>query len=246
MLILGVSAFYHDSAAALVRDGEIVAAAQEERFSRRKHDARFPAHAIRYCLAEAGIEPETLDHVVFYEKPCLKFERLLETSTAFAPSGFASFAAALPIWLNEKLFQESMLVNELRRACPSDAGEKWEERLLFSEHHLSHAASAFFPSSGFSPRRETRAARDQPALSCILRTVCRAHRLPGARQHSFNVRGEPIVSTPERLPLLHGHRARYPRRRQLLPDKIRAGPVVTQPLRTDVRARLRCRHLDIA
>ena len=146
MLILGVSAFYHDSAAALVRDGEIVAAAQEERFSRRKHDARFPAHAVGYCLAEAGIKPENLDHVVFYEKPFLKFERLLETSTAFAPSGFASFAAALPIWLNEKLFQKSMLVNELRRACPSDAGDTWEERLLFSEHHLSHAASAFFPS----------------------------------------------------------------------------------------------------
>ena len=145
MLILGVSAYYHDSAAALVRDGEIVAAAQEERFSRRKHDARFPEHAVRYCLAQAGITPADLDHVVFYEKPFLKFERLLETCTAFAPGGFASFAAALPIWLREKLFQKSMLVNELRRVLPSGAGD-WDERLLFSEHHLSHAASAFFPS----------------------------------------------------------------------------------------------------
>ncbi len=145
MLILGVSAYYHDSAAALVRDGEIVAAAQEERFSRRKHDARFPEHAIRYCLADAGITPADLDHVVFYEKPFLKFERLLETYTAFAPRGFASFAAALPLWLGEKLFQKSMLVKELRRTLPS-ARDDWEERLLFSEHHLSHAASAFYPS----------------------------------------------------------------------------------------------------
>jgi carbamoyltransferase len=119
MLILGVSAYYHDSAAALVRDGEIVAAAQEERFSRRKHDASFPEHAIRYCLADAGITAADLDHVVFYEKPFLKFERLLETYTAFAPRGFASFAAALPTWLGEKLFQKSMLVKELRRALPS-------------------------------------------------------------------------------------------------------------------------------
>jgi len=144
MLILGLSAYYHDSAAALVRDGEIVGAAQEERFSRRKHDPRFPEHAARYCLAEGNVQPSELDYVVFYDKPFLKFDRLLETYTAFAPRGFRSFATALPLWLTGKLFQKSLLVKELKRALPGAVD--WNERLLFSEHHLSHAASAFFPS----------------------------------------------------------------------------------------------------
>ena len=143
MIILGVSALYHDSAAALVRDGEIVAAAQEERFSRRKHDARFPAHAIRYCLDEAGITPAQVDHVAFYDKPFLKFERLLETYLAFAPRGFASFRMAIPVWLREKLFLKDLLIKELTTFA-SDVD--WGGRLLFGEHHLSHAASAFYPS----------------------------------------------------------------------------------------------------
>ena len=113
MRILGISAFYHDSAAALVVDGKIVAAAQEERFTRRKHDPGFPASAVRYCLAEASISADELDHVVFYEKPFLKFERLLETYLAFAPRGFQSFRKAIPVWLKEKLFQKSVLRNHL-------------------------------------------------------------------------------------------------------------------------------------
>jgi len=142
MIVLGVSAFYHDSAAALVRDGRVVAAAQEERFSRKKHDSRFPQHAIRFCLAEAGVPLKDVDFVVFYDKPFLKFERLLETYLAFAPAGFASFRQAIPLWLREKLFQRSLLGDELAKLDPGfDPG-----RLLFSEHHLSHAASAFFPS----------------------------------------------------------------------------------------------------
>jgi carbamoyltransferase len=143
MRILGISAFYHDSAAALVRDGEIVAAAQEERFTRKKHDARFPTHAVEYCLAAEGVGLRDVDHVVFYDKPFLKFERLLETYLAFAPAGLASFRMALPLWLREKLFQKNLLRDDLRRFDPRfDA----ETRLLFTEHHLSHAASAFFPS----------------------------------------------------------------------------------------------------
>jgi len=143
MNILGISAFYHDSAAALVRNGDIAAAAQEERFTRTRHDAAFPHRAIEYCLAEAGISPEQLDHVVFYDKPFLKFERLLETYLAFAPRGFRSFRLALPLWLREKLFLKQLLRKRLHELAPRD---DWEERLLFSEHHLSHAASAFFPS----------------------------------------------------------------------------------------------------
>ena len=143
MRILGVSAFYHDSAAALVVDGRLVAAAQEERFTRRKHDARFPAHAIRFCLEHERIRPEDIDHVVFYEKPFLKFERLLETYLTFAPRGRQSFSAALPIWLREKLFQKDLLARELTRlGFPTGV----EQRLLFAEHHQSHAASAFYPS----------------------------------------------------------------------------------------------------
>jgi len=141
--ILGISAFYHDSAAAIVRDGEIVAAAQEERFSRKKHDARFPRNAIEYCLKAAGIGLADVDHVAFYDKPFVKFERILETYLSFAPRGFASFRMAIPIWLREKLFLKDLLTKELRRYAPD---QSWEGRLLFSEHHLSHAASAFYPS----------------------------------------------------------------------------------------------------
>lgn len=143
MVILGISAFYHDSAAALLRDGEIVAAAQEERFTRRKHDPGFPDNALRYCLEEAGVDLQDVDHVAFYDKPFLKFERLLETYVSFAPRGFESFRMAIPVWLREKLFLKDLLVKELRRHAPDT---DWETRLRFSEHHLSHAASAFFPS----------------------------------------------------------------------------------------------------
>ncbi len=143
MRILGISAFYHDSAAALVDEGRIVAAAQEERFTRRKHDAAFPRNAISYCLEEAGIGLDAIDYIVFYDKPFLKFERLLETYVAFAPRGLTSFTKTIPVWLREKLFQKSLLRKELRAW---DTKYPWQERLLFAEHHLSHAASAFFPS----------------------------------------------------------------------------------------------------
>jgi carbamoyltransferase len=142
MRILGISAFYHDSAAALVEDGRLVAAVQEERFTRRKHDASFPRHAIDYCLDAAGCKLCEVDHIVFYDKPFLKFERLLETYIAFAPKGFGSFQMAIPLWLKEKLFQKSLLLKQLRQFDQDIVGDK----LLFTEHHLSHAASAFFPS----------------------------------------------------------------------------------------------------
>ncbi|MCC6588233.1 MAG: carbamoyltransferase [Bryobacterales bacterium] len=142
MRVLGISAFYHDSAAALVDDGMIIAAAQEERFSRRKHDASFPAAAIRFCLERAGARLSELDAVAFYEKPFLKFERLLETYLSFAPRGFRSFRMAMPVWLREKLFQKDLLTKELRAID----GSFDPSRLRFTEHHLSHAASAFFPS----------------------------------------------------------------------------------------------------
>ena len=144
MYILGISAYYHDSAACLLKDGEIIAAAQEERFTRKKHDASFPNHAIQYCLNEAGVAAKNIDNVVFYEKPFLKFERLLETYLAFAPKGFISFASAMPIWIKDKLFQKSALIKELKSTL--DVNIDWRERLLFSEHHLSHAASAYYPS----------------------------------------------------------------------------------------------------
>ncbi len=144
MRILGLSAFYHDSAACLVIDGNIVAAAQEERFTRKKHDAGFPTQAVAYCLAEAGIVAADLDYVVFYDKPFLKFERLLETYLAFAPRGFKSFVTSLPVWLKDKLFQKTMIAKVLNEQFGGDID--WTTRLLFSEHHLSHAASAFFPS----------------------------------------------------------------------------------------------------
>jgi carbamoyltransferase len=140
--IVGISAYYHDAAAALVDDGNIVAAAQEERFTRRKHDPRFPHYALQSCLAQANVTLADVDHVVYYEKPFVKFERLLETYLAFAPRGFASFRRAMPSWLREKVFQKSLLVDELKK---HDA-KFGDDKLLFSEHHLSHAASAFFPS----------------------------------------------------------------------------------------------------
>jgi len=143
MNILGISAFYHDSAAALVVDGELVAAAQEERFTRSKHDASFPINAIQYCLEAAGIEAEQLDTVVFYEKPLLKFERLLETYYAFAPSGLASFVTAIPVWVKEKIFLKDSMYRELKKIGWTKSGNR---KILFPEHHLSHAASAFFPS----------------------------------------------------------------------------------------------------
>lgn len=142
--ILGISAYYHDSAAALIADGEIIAAAQEERFTRKKHDPNFPEQAIRYCLKEADINFSNIDHVVFYDKPLIKFERLIETYLAYVPKGFRSFLTAIPIWLKEKLFLKSTLKKELI----SLAGSKQAKLppLLFTSHHESHAASAFFPS----------------------------------------------------------------------------------------------------
>jgi carbamoyltransferase len=141
--VLGVSAFYHDSAAALVEDGKIIAAAQEERFSRKKHDSGFPEQAITYCLDAAGVPLADIDYVAFYDKPFLKFERLLETYLAFAPRGFKSFAQAMPVWIKEKLFQKDLLRKQFETF---DESFDWQNKLLFSEHHLSHAASAFFPS----------------------------------------------------------------------------------------------------
>lgn len=143
MRILGISAYYHDSAAALIEDGHIKCAAQEERFTRKKHDSSFPSNAVAFCLEETGINSSDIDHVAFYDKPFLKFERLLETYIAFAPRGFKSFKMALPLWLREKLFQKKLLKEELEKKYPDT---EWSSRLLFSEHHLSHAASAYYPS----------------------------------------------------------------------------------------------------
>jgi len=141
--VLGVSAFYHDSAATLIEDGIITAAAQEERFTRKKHDAGFPENAIAYCLEHAGVTLKDIDFVAFYDKPFLKFERLLETYVAFAPRGFKSFRMAIPVWLREKLFQKDLLRKQFKTYDPDF---DWQNKLLFSEHHQSHAASAFFPS----------------------------------------------------------------------------------------------------
>jgi carbamoyltransferase len=143
--ILGISAYYHDSAACLVRDGEIIAAAQEERFTRKKHDAGFPRQAIRYCLRQGGVGPKDLRYVAFYDKPLLKFERLLETYLAFAPRGIGSFLKAMPVWLHEKLFLKTVLQRELV-ALDHGLGKRDLPQLLFGEHHESHAASAFYPS----------------------------------------------------------------------------------------------------
>ncbi len=142
--ILGVSAYYHDSAAALLVDGNIFAAAQEERFSRKKHDARFPSNAIKYCLAEANLQLSEIDHIVFYDKPLVKFERLLETYLSYAPRGISSFISAMPIWLKEKLFLKSILKKEFSALGEMKTNQL--PQLLFNEHHLSHAASAFYPS----------------------------------------------------------------------------------------------------
>ena len=145
MDILGIAAFYHDSAACLIRDGQIAAAAQEERFTRKKQDAGFPNHAIRYCLREGGISLSDLRHIVFYDKPLVKLERLLETYLAFAPNGLQSFLAAMPVWVKEKMFLKALLQKELAKIA---GGLKTSEipQLLFAEHHESHAASAFYPS----------------------------------------------------------------------------------------------------
>jgi len=143
MRILGISAYYHDSAAALIVDGNLVGAAQEERFTRKKHDSSFPVKAVEYCLDEAGIKLADVDYVAFYDKPFLKFERLLETYLAFAPRGLNSFRMAMPLWLKEKLFQKTLLRDEMKKWQPDF---DWHKRLLFGEHHQSHAASAFFPS----------------------------------------------------------------------------------------------------
>ena len=144
MRILGISALYHDAAACLVVDGRIVAAAQEERFTRRKHDPAFPANAAAWCLAEGGLAPGDLDRVVFYDKPFLKFDRLLETYLAHAPRGLRAYLASAPSWIREKLFQKAMLARELATLWGDDVD--WKRKLLFTEHHVSHAASAFFPS----------------------------------------------------------------------------------------------------
>ena len=141
--ILGISAFYHDSAACLLKDGKIVAAAQEERFTRKKHDPSYPYHAIEFVLKYANLKLSEVDQIVFFEKPFLKFERLLETYVAFAPRGFISFAKAMPIWIKEKLFQKNFLFNKLKI---HDKDYKSDKNIFFSDHHLSHAASAFFPS----------------------------------------------------------------------------------------------------
>ena len=141
--ILGISAFYHDSAACILKNGKIIAAAQEERFTRKKHDPSYPYNAIEFVLKHAGIELSEVDQIVFFEKPFLKFERLLETYVAFAPKGFVSFAKAMPIWIKEKLFQKNLLFNSLKT---HDKNYKSDKNIFFSDHHLSHAASAFFPS----------------------------------------------------------------------------------------------------
>ena len=142
--VLGISAYYHDSAAALVRQGELIGAAQEERFSRKKDDARFPQHAIRYCLSEAAIGITDLDYIVFYDKPLLKFDRLLETYLSYAPRGFQSFRIAMPIWVKEKLYLKEALKQSLAALGPCK--RQALPPLLFAEHHRSHAASAFLPS----------------------------------------------------------------------------------------------------
>lgn len=156
MKILGISAFYHDSAAALLHDGKIIAAAQEERFTRKKHDARFPKNAIEFCLKQGNVSIPELDYIVFYDKPLLKFERLLETYLAFAPKGFKSFLTAIPVWIKEKLFQKDLLIKELVKLSNQDKSIKLPKqkikakdlfnKILFTEHHQSHAASAFYPS----------------------------------------------------------------------------------------------------
>ncbi|OGL42057.1 MAG: hypothetical protein A2043_11690, partial [Candidatus Schekmanbacteria bacterium GWA2_38_9] len=148
MNILGISAYYHDSAACLVKDGEIIAAAQEERFTRKKHDPRFPVNAVRFCIKQGGIDGEKIDYVAFYDKPILKFERILETYINYAPTGIKSFSMSMPVWMKEKLFLTRLLNEELNNAAGFTEENRinWRRKLLFPEHHQSHAASAFFPS----------------------------------------------------------------------------------------------------
>ncbi len=150
MYILGISAFYHDSAAALICNGDIIAAAQEERFTRKKHDAGFPKNAIHYCLSTANISIENLEYIVFYDKPLLKFERLIETYLATVPNGFRSFLMSMPLWIKEKLFQKRLLIKELQKLAGTQKNKSLnkslENKIIFTEHHQSHAASAFYPS----------------------------------------------------------------------------------------------------
>ena len=148
MYILGISAYYHDSAACLVNDGVIIAAVQEERFTRKKHDAVFPANAIKYCLKKAGISHTQIDHVAFYDKPFLKFERILETYIRYAPKGIKSFSLSMPMWVKEKLLLSGVIEKELNILFDLTKKDKinWAERFLYPQHHQSHAASAFFPS----------------------------------------------------------------------------------------------------
>ena len=141
--ILGISAFYHDSAACILKDGEIIVAVQEERFTRKKHDSSYPQNAIEFVLKYSNLKLSEVDQIVFFEKPFLKFERLLETYVAFAPKGFASFRKAMPLWIKEKLFQKNYLFNKLKQ---HDKNYRSDKNIFFSDHHLSHAASAFFPS----------------------------------------------------------------------------------------------------
>ncbi len=143
MIVLGISAFYHDSSATLVKDGKILSAAQEERFSRKKGDADFPSQAIAYCLSEADLILDQVDYVGFYDKPLLTFDRLLETYISFAPSGLGSFVKSIPIWVKEKIFQKNLLIRELNAL---ELGNIYDKKLLFGFHHHSHAASAFYPS----------------------------------------------------------------------------------------------------
>ena len=142
--ILGISAYYHDSAICLLRNGNIIFAAQEERFSRIKHDSGFPKNAINHCLRQENIKLRDINYITFYDKPFLKFERILETYLAFAPNGISSFSKSMPLWVKEKLFQKNQIINELNSL--SDEIVDFNEKLLFTEHHLSHAGSAFYPS----------------------------------------------------------------------------------------------------
>jgi carbamoyltransferase len=168
--ILGISAFYHDSAACLLRDGTIIAAVQEERFTRKKHDAGFPSQAVHYCLREGGIALTDLHAIVFYDKPLVKFERLLETYLAFAPRGIKSFVAAMPIWLKEKLLLKSLLQKELATLVEG-VKKSALPPLLFTEHHESHAASAFYPSPLRQPLPgSAKVSVLHPCGRCIFRT----------------------------------------------------------------------------
>jgi carbamoyltransferase len=214
MRILGLSAFYHDSAAALVEDGRIVAAAQQEQFARRKHNAGFPDEAIRYCLRARHVDLDQVDQIVFFEKPLIKFERLLETYLANAPYGFQSFQRAIPLWIKEKLFQRPNLEKALAALTPSGSVEG---KLLFAEHHQSHAASAFFPSPFEDAAVLTMDGVGEWATTSV--SIGRHNKLEPVLEihwptHRVHARG--------RLPLLHGHRYGDARNRQLHPKQARS------------------------